>query len=139
MRTSLKLFLRVSVSCALAIGIWAVRTQSQGESVPSSLLDSSGYIREEAYLPSPPLPAADACYAKRGGRHIKVDYLKPITDISLKSRDDGNRYWGRIAGTKYEQMTSDLLAANFRKLGLCDIHTQDFALPSQWFAIDWNV
>jgi len=61
-----------------------------------------------------------------------------IVAISLKSRDDGNRYWGRIAGTKYETMTGDLVESKFRRLGLTDIHRPEFSLPPQWVPSDWD-
>jgi len=65
--------------------------------------------------------------------------VEEIVAISLKSRDDGNRYWGRIAGTKYETMTGDLMEAKFRKLGLTDIQRPEFALPPQWVPTDWDL
>ena len=139
MRISPKLFVRVGVSVAFAAAVCAVPAHAQGGWVNSPLMDSSGYIRDDAYPAPPPIPAADQAYAKLDGVHLKKDFMMPIMDISLKSRDDGNKYWGRIAGTKYEQMTSDLIQANFRKLGLVDVHQQEFPLPPQWFAIDWNV
>jgi hypothetical protein len=65
--------------------------------------------------------------------------VNEVVAISRKSRDDGNKYWGRIAGTKYEAMTADLIEAKFRKLGLQDIHRPEFTLPPQWFPTDWNL
>jgi hypothetical protein len=132
--------LRISVLAAGLWGAYVIQTVAQDSWVPSPLIDpSTGYVREDAYVPLPALPAADQIYAKLDGLHLKKDFMMPIMEISLKSRDDGNKYWGRIAGTKYEQMTADLIESNFRKLGLQDIHTQAFPLPPQWFAIDWNV
>jgi hypothetical protein len=139
MRIFPKLFVRVCVSFAFVAAVCAVPAQGQGSWVNSPLMDPSGYIRDDAYPASPPLPAADQAYATLEGVHLKKDFMMPIVDISLKSRDDGNKYWGRIAGTPYEKMTADLIEANFRKLGLVDVHTQEFPLPPQWFAIDWRV
>ena len=102
------------------------------------LLDSAGRVREDAYLPAVPLPAAERIYADIDGRRMKA-FVNDIVAISRKSRDDGNKYWGRIAGTKYEEMTADLLEAKFRVLGLQDIDRPAFALPPQWFPIDWSV
>jgi hypothetical protein len=42
------------------------------------------------------------------GYQIK-DELKKFTTISRKSLDDGNQFWGRILGTKYE--TTQLLTS----------------------------
>ena len=63
------------------------------------LLDANGYVRDDAY-PRPLVPAADQKYLKIDGLKMK-DTLKEVVAISYKSRDDGNKYWGRIAGTKY--------------------------------------
>ena len=102
------------------------------------LLDANGRVREEAYIPSAPLPASERAYADIDGRRMK-SIVNEIVAISRKSREDGNRYWGRIAGTKYEAMTADLLESRFRALGLQDINRPEFALPPQWFPVDWNV
>ena len=101
------------------------------------LLDPSGFVREEAYIPAP-LPESERAYARIDGARMKA-LVNEVVAISRKSRDDGNKYWGRIAGTKYEAMTADLLEAKFRKLGMVDINRPEFTLPPQWFPTDWNV
>jgi hypothetical protein len=101
------------------------------------LLDGKGYIREEAYSPVA-LPESEKAYANIDGAHMKA-IVNEIVAISRKSRDDGNKYWGRIAGTKYEAMTADLLEAKFKKLGMVDINRPEFTLPPQWFPTDWEV
>ncbi len=101
------------------------------------LLDGAGHVREEAYLPAAPLPVSERAYADIDGIHMKT-VVNEIVAISRRSRDDGNRYWGRIAGTKYEAMTADLIEAKFRALGLQDINRPEFALPPQWFPLEWD-
>ena len=101
------------------------------------LIDSSGYVREEAYIPAP-LPDSERPYAKIEGAKMKA-VVNEVVAISRKSRDAGDKYWGRIAGTKYEAMTADLLEAKFRKLGMVDINRPVFDLRPQWFPVDWNV
>jgi hypothetical protein len=100
------------------------------------LLDANGYVRDDAY-PRPLVPAADQKYLKIDGLKMK-DTLKEVVAISYKSRDDGNKYWGRIAGTKYEAMMHDWVEARFKKYGLQDVHRQPFTLPTQWFPTDWD-
>jgi hypothetical protein len=51
-----------------------------------------------------PLTPEQAQYKDIDGFHLKKDYLMPIVAISEKSKADGNVYWGRIAGTPYDQM-----------------------------------
>jgi len=105
---------------------------------PQPLLDPQGSIREDAFLPTPPLAEADRRYADIDGRRMKT-LVNDIVAVSRRSRDDGNKYWGRIAGTKYEQMTGDVIEAKFKSLGLSDIRRQEFDLQPQWFPIDWSL
>jgi hypothetical protein len=63
------------------------------------LLDANGYVRDDAYA-RPLVPAADQKYLKIDGLKMK-ETMKEVVAISLRSRDDGNKYWGRIAGSKY--------------------------------------
>jgi len=101
------------------------------------LLDAGGYVKEDQYI-VPDLPDTEKAYAKIDGLKMKA-LVNEIVAISRKSRDDGNKYWGRIAGTKYEAMTADLLEAKFRKLGMTDINRPEFPLRPQWFPTDWDV
>jgi hypothetical protein len=84
-----------------------------------------------------PLAPKDARYASLEGEHIKK-FVREITAIADKCRDDGNRWWGRIAGTKYDDMTEALVEAKFKEFGLEDIHRQYFDLPPQWFPVSWD-
>src|SRR4051812_45472626 len=98
----------VLMSSLLVLLAWA--------SVPSAqdrrLLDANGYVRDDAYA-RPLVPAADQKYLKIDGLKMK-ETLKEVVAISLKSRDDGNKYWGRIAGTKYEAMVHDWAEAKYK-------------------------
>ena len=89
-------------------------------------------------FPKWPYPAGDAVYADLDGMKIK-GYINEITGISRKSRDDGNQYWGRITGSPYDKMTSDWVAAQFKRIGL-ETRTQEFTdLPEQWWPTSWEV
>jgi hypothetical protein len=103
---------------------------------PQPLLDANGHVRDESYIPARSPDSARA-YADIDGAKMKA-LVEEIVAISLRSRDDGNRYWGRIAGTKYETMTGDLVESKFRKLGLTDVHRPEFSLPPQWVPSDWD-
>src|SRR5215471_5199286 len=102
------------------------------------LLDAEGRVRDDAFVPAPALAAADRVYVDIDGRRMKA-IVNDVVAISRRSRDDGNRYWGRIAGTKYEAMTGDLIEAKFKSLGLSDIHRKEFPLRPQWFPTDWSL
>jgi hypothetical protein len=101
------------------------------------LLDSAGHVRDDAFM-RVPLSPADQKYADIDGTRMK-EIVREVTQISLKTRDDKTRYWGRIAGTPGEAMTADWVEARFKKHGLASIHRQDFALPPQWFPREWSI
>jgi hypothetical protein len=85
-----------------------------------------------------PLPPGEQAYASIDGARMK-QYVEDIAAISRTSRDQGIKYWGRIAGTKADADTEEYIARRFRELGLEDVHMQSFDLPPQWFALDWNL
>lgn len=84
------------------------------------------------------LPANDSKYAS-----VKADDIKKIQSdiiaISEKSKTDGNQYWGRITGTKYDHMTSDYVMDTFKKLGLEQVREQELPLGPQWMPQSWTV
>ncbi len=81
-------------------------------------------------------PPGDRGYDDLDGFRIK-GHISEITAISRKSRDDGHQYWGRITGTPYDTMTTDWVAAQFRRIGLEQVRLQEFVLPPQWFPTSW--
>ena len=97
----------------------------------TSRLDADGNVREDAYIRIP-LSEADQRYATIDGARLK-DVVREVADISLANRDDRTKYWGRIAGTRGEEMAREYVERRFRELGLTDIRDQVFDLPTQWF------
>ncbi len=65
--------------------------------------------------------------------------MNDVVAISRQSRDDGHRYWGRIAGTEYEVLAADWTERHFRRLGMETVHRVDFDLRPQWFPVDWSL
>lgn len=92
----------------------------------------------ESSYPRVPLAPADQKYGALNGARMK-QYVNDITALSRKSRDEGIRYWGRIAGTKADAEMEEYSAKRFREAGLQDVRMQNFDLPPQWFALDWDV
>jgi hypothetical protein len=105
--------------------------ERSGPAQPPLWLSDDEYLRW-------PLPPSEQAYAALSGRRIK-GYINEITAISRKSRDDGNQFWGRITGTPYDKMTTDWMAAQFRRVGLEQVRIQEFDLPPQWFPTSWEV
>src|SRR6185503_1395675 len=90
-------------------------------------------------FPKWPYPAGDAVYADLDGMKIK-GYINEMTAISRQSRDDGNQYWGRITGSPYDKMTTDWVQAQFKRIGLEQVRSQEFTdLPPQWWPTSWEV
>ena len=103
----------------------------------TSRLDAGGNVREGAYIRLP-LSATDQRYASIDGARMK-QLVGEIGDISLANRDDQTKYWGRIAGTRGEEMAREFVERRFRGLGLSDIRTQEFDLPTQWFPASYDI
>lgn len=100
-------------------------------------LDTAGNIREEAYIRLP-LSAADRRYISIDGARMK-GLVREVAEISLANRDDRTNYWGRIAGTRGEEMAREYVERKFRELGLSDVHSQEFDLPTQWFPGGYDI
>ena len=83
-----------------------------------------------------PLPAGEEKYGRLQGDRLK-SFVNEITGVSRKSREDGELLWGRIAGTKYDDMVETLVEEKFKAWGL-QSHRQYFDLPPQWFPTSWE-
>ena len=92
---------------------------------------------EASYIRMPLAPGLEK-YGRIDGARLKT-FVNEITAISRKSRDDGELLWGRIAGTKYDEMTEALVEAKFKAFGLANVHRQYFTLGPQWFPTKWAV
>ncbi len=124
------------VASVASLGVPVAELRAQDASV---LLDADGEVRDDAFdYMRMPLSPADRRYADIEGRLIK-EMLEEVVAFSHRSRDDGNRYWGRIAGSEYERMTTDWLEARFRDLGLEKLHRVEFELGPQWWPRDWEL
>ena len=121
---------------AAILGPAAPDLQAQDANV---LLDAYGEVRDAAFdYMRMPLSDADRIYAGIDGHHIK-ELMNEVVAFSHRSRDDGNKYWGRIAGSEYEAMTADWLRDKYRALGLENIHQVPFDLGPQWMPQDWTL
>lgn len=92
----------------------------------------------EANMLRTAVPPGEQAYARIDGVRIK-QLVDEITALSRKSRDDGERYWGRIAGTRHDALIHDWSAAKFREIGLENVRVQEFGLRPQWFPTSWSV
>ena len=121
---------------AAVLGLVAVAAP-QAQEAP--LINAAGEVREEAYDHlRRELTGDDKVYERIDGGQLK-GWLNDVVAFSRRSRDDGNRYWGRISGTPYERMTADWTEEKFRELGMESIHQVEFDLGPQWFPTDWTL
>ena len=89
----------------------------------------SSYIRM-------PLPPGDEKYGAIDGYRMK-EHVRAITAITRKHHEAGERYWGRLPGSKADVETEQYIAARFRDYGLT-VEMQPVALSPQWRATDWS-
>jgi hypothetical protein len=142
----MKLCLRILLGIVMAAA--ALETAATVTAQQGRLTDPAPDLPRGTYLPPNwladdqflrwPYPPDDVAYHDLDGFRIKA-LVNEVTAISRKSRDDGNQYWGRIAGTAYERMTNEWTAAHLRRLGLEQVRIQEFDLPPQWFPTSWEV
>jgi len=85
-----------------------------------------------------PLPPGEQAYARIEGTRLK-QFVNEITGVSRKSRDDGEKYWGRIAGTKYDDMIEGWVEQKFKEFGLQNVNRQWFTLTPQFFPTNWSL
>jgi hypothetical protein len=135
---TMRLSAKIVIVGAFAAGLLGPAHAQRGGGERSGPAQPPLWLPDEDYLRWP-LPPGEQAYAKLDAHRIK-GYINEITAISRKSRDDGNQYWGRITGTPYDKMTTDWIAAQFRRIGLDQVRTQEFTtLPPQWFPTSWEV
>jgi hypothetical protein len=111
----------------------AASAKLYGRGLPRDL--ESLQVAEDDY-PDWPLRDGQMDYAGVDGARMK-EWVRRISDISLQSRADGDKYWGRLPGTVYDRMTMDLMVAEFERLGL-KTERMEFSLPSDWTPRDWS-
>ncbi|PYQ74845.1 MAG: hypothetical protein DMG04_09245 [Acidobacteria bacterium] len=134
----MRFLLRTTLAAAFVGTFLVVPHAQRGGGERSGPAQPPLWLPDDQYLRWP-LPTGEQVYAALDAHRIK-GYINEITAISRKSRDDGNQYWGRITGTPYDKMTTDWIAAQFRRVGLEQVRTQEFTkLPPQWFPTSWEV
>jgi hypothetical protein len=98
--------------------------------------DMDKLLFDDREYPDYPLKPGQEAYKDVDGYRIK-DLIRKFTAISLRSFDDGEQYWGRITGTKYDRMTTELMAEEFSRLGLT-VTRQPFTVKELWYPTHWE-
>ena len=92
---------------------------------------------QDADYPAFPLLPGQEAYADVDGFKIK-ELLKEFTAIALQSKAEGEQFWGRIPGTKYDRMTTELMAQKYAALGL-EVKRQPFTERPIWYPTKWEM
>ena len=84
-----------------------------------------------------PLPPGEEQYADRR----RADERIPSRHRGGLGCQQGRRraFWGRIAGTKYDEMTEQIVEDAFKQFGLQNVRRQWFDLPAQRFPTAWGM
>jgi len=85
-----------------------------------------------------PLSESAKEYAPIQGAPIKR-MTEDLTAIARQSKLDGNQFWGRIAGTKYDALTQQYVLKKFQEFGLQNSRIQPIPLRPQWMAKSWQI
>lgn len=91
----------------------------------------SSYIRM-------PLGAGDEKYGRIDGNRLK-DHVRALTAIARKHHEAGERYWGRLPGSKADAEAEQYILAKFREFGLQNVEMQPINLTPQWVATDFSL
>jgi hypothetical protein len=134
------LFIRIAALAGLALGVAMVSSDREvaAQAPESRAATTHSQPFDDAHFLEWPLPAGQERYARISGARIK-QAVDEITAISRQSRDAGEAYWGRISGTKYDEMTEQWVEDRFRAAGLQNVRRQWFDLPPQWFPTAWSL
>ncbi len=84
------------------------------------------------------LPAEEDPYREIRGAEV-FRYLQDIAEVTHTNRPEGEKYWGRIAGSRAEVATAEYLAEQFRHFNLSDVHLETVHGGKQWWPLNWEV
>ena len=133
---SISFFASVSVLAEAEKPWFGVKTPDVREQ--ASMKYRSSY-KDPAFPPlSLRLAASQDPYGDIRGEDVH-QYLSEIIEVTVANRPEGERFWGRIAGSAAEWATADYIAERFRELGLEDVHTEWVQGEEQWWPLEWDV
>lgn len=84
------------------------------------------------------LPADQDSYRDLDGREVRR-YVADIIDITTVNRPDGEKFWGRIAGSEAERATAQYMVEKFLEFGLANVRLEPVKGQAQWWPTGWSV
>ena len=136
MQKSTRWIATAAVAFTFLMTVGSVAQQQQRPSQPP--VKKHTYDLDETYIRMPLRPRRTGLRADRRRAKLK-QFVNEITGVSRKSRDDGEKFWGRIAGTKYDDMIEGWVEQKFKEFGLQNVNRQYFTLTPQFFPTDWSL
>jgi len=91
-------------------------------------------FRDDQY-PFWPLTPAQQAYASINGARMK-QHVVNLAQVSLRYRDAGHKWWGRLPGTTADKEGMGYMTKEFENLGL-KVEHHPFMLPDDWRPTDF--
>lgn len=82
-------------------------------------------------------PGVDRKYDAIDGKRM-TGYVEELVAIARKTRDAGDKLWGRFAGTPSGEESQAWVIDKFKEIGL-DYRVESYPLPTQYVPRDWSV
>ena len=120
----------------LAVVAAGVAAQAQRGAPPQPVTEHT-FDLESSYIRMP-LAAGDEKYGRIDGTRLKA-HVKALTAIARKHHEAGERYWGRLPGSKADAEAEQYIAARFREFGLQNVEMQPVNLTPQWMVTDFSL
>ena len=106
--------------------------KTYGEGLPR---DRDLLIFDDDQYPVWPLTPEQRPYAGIDGARMKRHVIE-LAQISLRYRDAGHKWWGRLPGTSADRESMSYMTRAFEELGMTVEHFP-YLLPSDWRPTDW--
>jgi hypothetical protein len=88
--------------------------------------------------PAPAIPAGEESFTELEGWRVQ-GYLESIVGFSKRSRERGERMWGRVSGLPDAEQTAAWLAGRFAAAGLTHVEMQRYEADAEmWWPEDWE-
>lgn len=99
--------------------------------------DHERLVFDDDQYPVWPLTAEQSAYASIDGMRMK-GHVVALSQIALRDRDRGHKWWGRLPGTEADKETMAYLTREFEGLGMKVEHFP-YVLPEDWRPTDWSM
>ena len=130
----LALALAAPVAAAAQMDNGPKTEKTYGQGLPR---DHARLVFEDDQYPVWPLTPEQRAYASINGARMK-GHVVALSQIALRDRDRGHKWWGRLPGTEADKETMAYLTKEFESLGLKVEHFP-YVLPEDWRPTDWSV